>query len=507
MDQAKNSGGMKVDVFKLLAVILCVIAVFYVSVSPIYANDFWLQVKVGELIAEHHEIPKTLLFPFTEIQSDRFNAHEWLASLFFYELVNLFGEVSLPVVQGLLGVALFGLAARLAFDRSAGALPIALALGLVCIWVENYRHFLRPEMLANILMLAFWICLERYRRAPSSLLLGAVLTLVIAWANVHGSFVLAPIMALIYWLGDWLHQQLQPKDNFTVELKTGLAPAIVFLAILLSTLINPFGLDLLKFVVSFSTESYVRDHVPEWASTWEARYAESRGVWIGMASLVCTVGAAIHALLRRRMGVADILLLLAFAVLAARSIRFVVYLGMVAAFIIAKCFEKSVFAGNKINSQYLLVALLATVTFNLAIVFGNANHSSPLQSPPNVKFEEGLVVQLANPKLEGNVLNSLELGAELVYRSYPRLKPSLDSRIDSYGLDYIMYQRELLANDKLLNEFIARYDVRYILLDSVRFEIFQRLASWRENKWTVFYKDGKEALLQRSDIKIEPLMR
>lgn len=498
---------MKVNAFKLLAVILCVVAVFYVSISPIYANDFWLQLKVGELIAEHHAIPKTLLFPFTEIQSDRFNAHEWLASWFFYELVNLFGEASLPMFQGLLGVLLFGLAVRLALERRADALPTALALGLVCIWAENYRHFLRPEMLANVLMLAFWICLERYRRSPTYCLLGLLLTLVIGWANVHGSFVLAPIMAGIYWMGDWLDQQMSSEGNRTAEAKPGFTAFVIFLAVLACTLINPFGPGLLKFVVSFSSEPYVRDHVPEWASTWEARYTESRGVWIGIAILIGTVVAAIHGLLRRSIGAADVLLLLAFMVLAARSVRFVVYLGMVAAFIVAKCAEKSLFEGMKINSQYLVVALLATATFNLAIVFNNANYSSPLQSPPNVKFAEGLVLQLANPKLEGNVLNSLELGAELVYRSYPRLKPSLDSRIDSYGLDYIMYQRELLVNDKLLKEFIARYDVRYILLDSVRFGIFQQLASWKENKWTVFYKDGKEILLQRSDIEIKPLMR
>jgi L-threonylcarbamoyladenylate synthase len=76
-------------------------------VVPQVSNDFWLQAKVGELIARDHAIPKTILFPFTEIRDARFNAHEWLPSLLFYWLIDLVGEDGLPLVMGAAGVALF----------------------------------------------------------------------------------------------------------------------------------------------------------------------------------------------------------------------------------------------------------------------------------------------------------------------------------------------------------------------------------------------------------------
>jgi hypothetical protein len=488
---------VRANLFKILAVTMAVIAVAYVSISPIYANDFWLQAKVGETIANTHSIPRTLLFPFTEIQSDAFNAHEWLASFFFYGLLQLVGEPGLPLVQGLLGVLFFGLVVRLAMERSDGNLALSLALGLIAIWAENYRHFLRPEMLANVLLLAFWIALERYRRNPNAGLLFSVLLCVVLWANVHGSFVLAPLMVLIYWLGERAQTPLPRGEAWPM----GALCAAVFLC----TLVNPFGTGLWRFVLSFSSQAYVQAYVPEWASTLEARLSEARGVWIGMTVLAIAWLGIGYALYKRQARVSEVLLLLAFSALALRSVRFVVFTGIVCAYVLAKLPVWQLPAARRMHVPYLLVTLGATLTLALAIAFGNANYSTPLQAPPNVKFSEGLVLQLANPDLHGNVLNSLELGSELVYRAYPRLQPSIDSRIDSYGLDYILFQRQLLVDDRLLGEFVQRYDVRYLLLDSVRFAIFQGLANWKTHHWTVFYQDGKEVLLQRADLEFKPL--
>lgn len=72
---------LPLGIWKIAAVIVTLAAVSFICVAPQIANDFWLQAKVGELIASNFEIPKTLLFPFTDIQSAQFNAHEWLSAL------------------------------------------------------------------------------------------------------------------------------------------------------------------------------------------------------------------------------------------------------------------------------------------------------------------------------------------------------------------------------------------------------------------------------------------
>ena len=482
-----------------VAIALCLVATFYVGVAPIVYNDFWMQTKVGELVWHQHQIPTSLLFPYTEIATETFNAHEWLASVFFYHAVRMWGEAGLPVLLGLLSCVLFVSVSLLAWHRNPDKLEVALGCGLLAVWAENYRHWLRPELIAILVMVWFWSCLDQYLRSRSRWSLVGVLVLTVVWTNCHGSFILAPILVGLYAAGALL-EDWRSIGGATWWSRLPRHPALqLLLLVSLATLLNPFGIHMHAFVLQFSTEGYVRDHIPEWANTLDSRQTNPRGFYIGMGIWVMMLLRLLLDAWRREWHFTEVLCFLAFTVLGFYSIRFLVYFGLVAAFVFS---APRTFVGFSagLTLQRALIALTAGVSLLLAIAYGNAYRASPLIPPANVKFTPGLVQLLSNPHLSGNVLNSLELGAELVYRSYPRLKPSLDSRIDSYGLDYIMYQRALLENDALLREYVDRYDVRYVLLDSVRFDIFAHLLSWQHGDWRVLYRSAKEVLLIRHDL-------
>jgi hypothetical protein len=133
-------------------------------------------------------------------------------------------------------------------------------------------------------------------------------------------------------------------------------------------------------------------------------------------------------------------------------------------------------------------------------LYGNAYRSSPYVDVTGTKFSDAMARAIGNPAVQGNVLNSMELGPELIYRAYPRLKPSSDVRLDSYGLDYLTFQETLFYNDALLVEFVNRYDVRYVLVNLRTFGEFQKLASWTSGNWRVLLMDYRTVLLQRSDL-------
>ncbi|MBC7917559.1 MAG: hypothetical protein H7Y28_07105 [Rhodoferax sp.] len=480
-----------------LTVATCLAASFYIGVAPIIYNDFWLQAKVGTLIAEQMRIPMTLLFPYTEIASETFNAHEWLASVLFHVALLIFGEHGLPILLGLLSALLFASAAALAYLRNGGRLDLALGCGLLAIWAENYRHWLRPELLSLLLMLWFWIAAECYLRSRNRWALAGAVLLTVAWTNCHGSFVLAPIIAGLYTASS-VWQILRSRDKGTHAAHVLRDPASGLLTlVLLATLINPFGIHMHIFVLEFSTATYVREYVPEWNSIFDGRHSNARGFYIGMAIWAAVLIRMALDGLRGHLRITEALFFTAFSFLGFYSIRFLVYFGLVAAFVFSAPRPSLALPPGAVRA---IVAAAALASLLLAILFGNAYKATPLTPPPNVKFTPGLVDALANPQLSGHVLNSVELGAELVYRAYPRLKPSVDSRIDSYGLDYLMYQHALLEDDALLREYVARYDVRYVLLDSVRFETFSRLSSWQRGEWHVLYKSSKEVLLVRHDL-------
>ena len=83
----------------------------------------------------------------------------------------------------------------------------------------------------------------------------------------------------------------------------------------------------------------------------------------------------------------------------------------------------------------------------------------------------------------------------MVYRAYPRLRPSLDSRIDSYGADSILFTERLLENEESLASFVAKYDVRYMLLTLGDFDSIRKLPSLIH--WNVVLMDQRAILLER----------
>ncbi|MFS2033218.1 hypothetical protein ACEN8I_04250 [Polaromonas sp. CT11-55] len=486
----------------MTALAMIIIAVVFISVVPQVSNDFWLQAKVGELIARDHTIPKTILFPFTEIRDARFNAHEWLPSLMFYWLIGLVGEDGLPLVMGAAGVALFCLMAWLAYRRSERNLPLALLLGLLAVGIENQRHFLRPELVSLFLLGFYWLLLEACRRRPQVLAWAGALLVVVLWANTHGSFILAPVIAAIYAVGLWLDGLRSGTAGDLRQKQLPKAFAVFSIAALAACVVNPFGVELLQFVVSFGgdTDKII---INEWMPTFSPGWYQIPAVWMGLGCAALT--GTVMLLRWRNLSAVDTLLYLMFLVLALKTVRFLVYQGMVAAFVLSALATAGQQGAKKQIRIYAASTFAAALVLGLASQFGNAfgafPHSALGISPSYTSF---MVKKLNAPDLQGNVINSYELGAELVYRAYPRLRPSIDSRIDSYGGAYTWLNGRLFQDDALLTDYVKKYDVRYMLLSHRDFRSVEKLASWTSGRWTIRAMDQRAVLLQRSDLPPAP---
>jgi len=484
--------------WRMTALAMIIIAVVFISVVPQVSNDFWLQAKVGELIARDHSIPKTILFPFTEIRDARFNAHEWLPSLMFYWLIQLVGEDGLPFVMGVAGVALFSLMAWLAYMRSGKNLPLALLLGLLAVGIENQRHFLRPELVSLFLLGFYWLLLEACRKKPRVLAWAGALLVVVLWANSHGSFILAPIIAAIYAVGLWLDGLRWGATGDWRPKQIPRAFAVFSIVALAACLINPSGVELLQFVASFHADA-AKLIINEWRPTFRPGWYEAPAVWMGLGCAAVT--ATVMLLQWRRLSAVEALMFLMFLVLALKTVRFLVYQGMVAAFVLSALATTRP-PGTKIHIRiYAVCTFAAALVLGLASQFGNAfgafPHSALGISPSYTSF---MVKKLNASDLQGNVINSYELGAELVYRAYPRLRPSIDSRIDSYGGAYTWLNGRLFWDDAVLTEFVKDYDVRYMLLNHEDFRSVEKLPSWTSGRWVIRAMDQRAVLLQRSDL-------
>jgi hypothetical protein len=483
--------------WRLAAVTLTAIVCLYVSTVQLNGVDFWLQAKIGEITVRDGAIPGTLLFPFTEIATQRFNAHEWLSSILFHLLLSNFGEDRMPFITGIAGLVFLCLAARLAYLRNGCNTPVALLLGIVALMTENYRHVMRPELVSLLFMGWFWIALEHFKAKPHWKYAVISTLIVILWANSHGSFILAPALTTIYATGLQLDRIIRRRWGGHQPVQAALPLAVLGSVHLLACLVNPFGVELLAFVVGFSNDAAMSNIIAEWSPTLERRWLTLPGFWFAGVVWIGTLAVILKNM--RRLSAVDALLFLFFSCLAVKAIRFPVYLGLMSAAVCAPYIAPKWFTWERQCRLFQGIAGLVVALGVAALLYGNAQGRHPY-STGVAKLSDQMVRTLENPVHKGNVYTTLELGAELIFRAYPRLRPSIDCRIDSYGLAYLEAQEQLLNSDEQLQEFVRRYDVRYMLMDRAGLNDALQKRAWRADRWTVVDMDRTVVFLKRSDL-------
>jgi len=478
---------------RILALVLCLVAACFLCVQPQTSNDFWLQAKVGEWIVQSRSIPETLVFPFTQAQDFPFHAHEWLASLLFHGLVQLAGEDALPLWLGLLGCVFFALAYRLALLRSPGNRALAAVCALCALVLENFRHFLRPELLALLLFCALLHTLERLQAGRLRRQGLAVFACTALWANVHGSFVLAPMLVGIYLLGPHVDRALGRMPDGPKPLPWAHGAGLMLLCCG-ALLLNPIGWNLLIFALSFGASDFVRQNIVEWFPALDPRLRHILGVQLALAGACALL--ALCACYARRLRSADLLLLALVLALSWRANRFLVYVPVCWVLLFPQALASTLYARQ--TGLWRCCCALALATVLLCLRFGNVNGNHPYSSSAWGQLNAGMRQVLENEDLRGNVLCSYDFGAELVYRAYPRMRPSIDSRIDSYGEVYYAQHEALLHDAAALSAFLQRYGVQWMLLTTTDADDMLRSHALVEPGWTLYARSGQALLLHHS---------
>jgi hypothetical protein len=197
------------------------------------------------------------------------------------------------------------------------------------------------------------------------------------------------------------------------------------------------------------------------------------------------------------MPTSDVLLVLFFLALGIKAFRFWVYMGFVASLVIPSALCQD--GRNSLPRRGLLQisTLLGTCLLVLACLFGNINGNFPYKSNFKEVFTASMVSFIANSDIKGNVYTSYDLGAELVYRAYPRLMPSIDSRIDSYGDAYFNMHENLLRDSVRMTEFIQKYRVKYMLLTLDDYQLLNSHGSRLTEDWHTVFMDSRAIFLER----------
>jgi hypothetical protein len=210
--------------------------------------DLAYQVRLGDLMLSTGHLVRADAFTFTA-SGRAWTDQQWLAQVLFAGVYRVAAWPGLLVLRSVLVGVTFTLV-YLACRATGATRRTSALLTLASFLATMLGLALRPQLIAFALF-AFTIWAVASRDAhPGRLWL--VPAVVVVWANVHGTFFLAPLLLGLVWLED----RRQPSGRRLL---------LVAAASLAASLANPFGLGVWRYVVSISTNATITRTITEWA--------------------------------------------------------------------------------------------------------------------------------------------------------------------------------------------------------------------------------------------------
>lgn len=438
--------------------------------------DSQWHVAIGRWIVAHGAVPTTDMFSYT-YAGQPWIAKEWISQLILYatyEGAGWRGEVALTAM-----VAAASFVGLFIWLQHRMRLLAALTLTIAAFGLSELHMLARPHMLVMPViigwMIALTTALER-RKAPP--LLAAVL--IVAWANMHGSFPFGLIMAGVL-AGEGV-VFAAPGERVRLARRW----ALFLAASSAATMISPFGWRaILVPLMMFGNGETLR-----FINEWRPLQFDALGA---MAGYILIATAAIL-LLDARRNVFRILAAALVAYLMVRHVRFISVFGLIGPILAARTVghfmpaatsEPSMSAGTR---TAILAGLWAATLAALTLVV--VRDAAPMA---NVTPQQAYDVALAHGA-HGHVYNDYDFGGFLIAHG---VETFVDGRTDQLFLgDFLPDLRKAIDDndDAPFAAIIARDKIGWALVRprSKTTAHFDRMVGW-----TRLYEDEHSAAYAR----------
>lgn len=453
-----NASKKETLVLTIASVMGAVSIAIFLAYHNIADGDLWSRLAQGSSVWYTGKLMAKDMFSFTPTFA-RYVDHEWGSGLIFFSLLKLFGPASLLFfkIAAALGTIYFALAAGRLLKVSRTSL---LALGIFSTWAI-FPGFIPVVRCHTITYLFFGISLflleliRSGRRWP-----GAVLVAMCAlWANLHSGFALGLVTIAVYTLYAFLSKR-----------KT-LIMASILAASILATLINPYGIELWKYLLRVIT------HIPRNVSEWLPMPLTGLDSFLGFRVLfllaVIVIAAGWERLKNKKECLPGLIILALTAYMTFRSRRHAPLFGIACAAFLGTYVDSAFRLKDSARSLMALGALYILMAF-LAVTFILPRTPFMVLSPVGF-YPVREVDILTQSRSKGNLLVPLRWGNYAMWRLYPRIKVSISGRYDTIypesvrELNHDFFFRNGPEWDRILKE----YEIDYIMLEMKNAKITQ----------------------------------
>ena len=441
---------------------------------PIVPSDFWWQLAYGRWIVEQGSIPLVDHFSYTRAGQAYFD-QPWLAQILMYWIYRIGGAtLSLVGLAALLGVT-YAMLLRLCI-RVSGSVRLSAGLMLLSLPVAMTNWSMRSQVFALPLFVAYLAVLWDWRDGSRNRLWLLPL-LMVAWVNLHGSFVLGGVLIALVFAGELVGMLSGRRNRDTSQAHLSRSASLARLKPLVfwgaataaAMLLNPRGPGVIQYVLGLIGNPAIQGVVEEWQ-------APVVGTIVGnLFFLYAGLVAAVALFARRWLDAVDLMTLAAFFWLATGGERHVIWFTLVSLPFLTKqaaslARTESV-ARTRQGRQGLNLALLGVMGLGVLLVLPPFKRHLGL--PPELEplISVGTPVEtvefLSQEEVRPERLFHTETTGSYLMWAAPGQKVFVDARVQLYPLQLIQDHIRLsagIAADSL----IALYAIDGLLLDDRR---------------------------------------
>jgi len=367
-------------------------------------------------------------------------------------------------------------------------------------------HWLaRPHVFGWLFLLGALLYAERREDGFSWPQLAIVSGATAIWANLHPSFLLAPVIALSYAASHAIRPVLWPCDDAAEHAKARwfLAAAVAAIA---GSLLNPYGWQLHARILSYLSDSRLISHIAEFQS-FNFRQAEATGIALTMA---VAAGGAVLALTQKQ--VAHFLIAAGLLWAGLRSARVLPLVALLAlplanAAIAAALREASSlrpqirrmmdsvlrYSSNLgiIDGRLRGAAFSATAALAILLLMRTPAYSRQIGFPSD-QFPVAAAAAVDKLPANARIFAPDSYGGYLIYRFNSARPVYCDGRSDFYGSDFLNDYLILINLQPGWRDVLQSGHFTHALLPAAA----PVRAALEHEGWTLLYRDSVAALLE-----------
>jgi tetratricopeptide (TPR) repeat protein len=521
---------LKNTLFKL-ALATCFLVAIVFSLKTLHEPDLWWQIRTGEWILEHGEVPATDVFSYT------YEGTPWVNIKWGFEVVGAlisktWGPETVLLLQVLASCLLLffvlrsttALAAKynLNHDIYKAVLPL---LVLVMLTGIAYRINGRPEMLSHLFTAVFIFILLRNHAAPGRKILWLI-PLQLIWANFHEAFATGWALVFIFAISSWIEYYFYTKKKIAGPVQKPILLSITALISVAVVAINPNGLALLESPFRIFEQVFENKYTTELLGIDSYLYWK-REAYTAVFMLVITLVGLFTVIQKKKKekwywqlvqahGISCFFLIAAFTYLASTAYRNIILLDIV----LFPFFVNSlVLLLQKVEMKKWLtksiqvlpfISLLCGIALYVAVVSGSYYRFTKAEEHYGLE-----VLSINNPDGAANYIRDHNLAGKIAFNDYLtssylmwKLQPSFKTMIDLRDLDvfpasFFRQFAEAINFPDSFKAFEKRYNTEYVVLFRSQYNTLHRYL-YADSSYSMVYADVVAVVYQKTPTKLPP---